>query len=149
MELQIGDLISAIKKDGVDAAQAESERILAQAKKQAAEIVAAAKEEAEPRRLYGEYKNVALSDREYSLLLEDLGREGIELYIKKADEYMEETGKSYKRPYFTIKRWYKEDKERAAPKKKVKTTAFSNYTDTVKRDYGKLEKEILEKMLKD
>lgn len=47
MELQIGDLISAIKKDGVDAAQAESERILAQAKKQAAEIVAAAKEEAE------------------------------------------------------------------------------------------------------
>ena len=41
MELQVQDLISAIKKDGVEAAQAEAERIVA------ADIVAAAKEEAE------------------------------------------------------------------------------------------------------
>lgn len=47
MEMQIGDLISAIKKDGVDAAQAEAERILAEAKQQAAEIVAEAKQQAE------------------------------------------------------------------------------------------------------
>ena len=47
MELQVQDLISAIKKDGVEAAQAEAERIVADAKRQAADIVAAAKEEAE------------------------------------------------------------------------------------------------------
>ncbi len=47
MELQIADLIGAIKKEGVEAAQAEADRIVAQAKKQAEEIVAAAKEEAE------------------------------------------------------------------------------------------------------
>ena len=33
MELQIGDLISAIKKDGVEAAQTEAERIVSEAKK--------------------------------------------------------------------------------------------------------------------
>lgn len=46
MELQIQDLISAIKKDGVDAAQEEAGRILAEAKEQAGDIVARAKEEA-------------------------------------------------------------------------------------------------------
>lgn len=47
MELQVQDLISAIKKDGVEAAHAEAERIVADAKRQAADIVAAAQEEAE------------------------------------------------------------------------------------------------------
>lgn len=47
MEMQIGDLISAIKKDGVDAAQAEAERILTEARKQAEEIVTAAEKQAE------------------------------------------------------------------------------------------------------
>ena len=47
MELQIGDLISATRKEGDGAAQAEAERIGSEAKKQAAAIVAAAKEEAE------------------------------------------------------------------------------------------------------
>lgn len=47
MELQIRDLVDAIKKEGVDAAQAEAERILNEAKASAAEIVARAKEEAE------------------------------------------------------------------------------------------------------
>ena len=54
MEMQIGDLISAIKKDGVDAAQAEAERIVAEARKEAAEIVAAAKAEAEQLRAKSE-----------------------------------------------------------------------------------------------
>lgn len=36
MEMQIGDLIGAIRKEGVDAARAEAERIVAEAKAQAA-----------------------------------------------------------------------------------------------------------------
>ena len=46
MEMQIGDLIGAIRKEGVDAARAEAERIVAEAKAQAAKIVADAEEQA-------------------------------------------------------------------------------------------------------
>ena len=47
MELQIQELISSIKKEGVDAAHAEAERIIAEAKEQAVAIVAQAHTEAE------------------------------------------------------------------------------------------------------
>lgn len=47
MELQIQELVSSIKKEGIDAARAEAEQIIAQAKEQAATIVAQAKEEAQ------------------------------------------------------------------------------------------------------
>lgn len=62
MEMQIGDLISAIKKEGVDAAQAESERILAEARRQAADIVAAAKEDAERLRAKSESEIAVLKE---------------------------------------------------------------------------------------
>lgn len=46
MELQINDLVSAIKKDGIETATKEAEAILADAKKQAETIIANAKAEA-------------------------------------------------------------------------------------------------------
>lgn len=46
VELQIQDLISSIKKDGIDAAQAEADAIIAKAKSNAADIIARANEEA-------------------------------------------------------------------------------------------------------
>lgn len=46
MELQINDLVSAIKKDGLEAAQKEADEILSNAKKQAEEIIENAKAEA-------------------------------------------------------------------------------------------------------
>jgi len=46
MELQIQDLISSIKKDGIEAAEAQANAIVEEANKKAAEIVAKAKEEA-------------------------------------------------------------------------------------------------------
>ncbi len=46
VEIQIQDLVCAIKKDGVDAAQAEADRIIAEAKNNASVIIAQAKEEA-------------------------------------------------------------------------------------------------------
>ena len=46
MELQIKDLVSSIRKDGIDAANAEAESIIAEAKKKAASIVEEANEEA-------------------------------------------------------------------------------------------------------
>ena len=47
MELQIKDLVSSIKKDGIDAANKEAEAIIAEAKKQAASILTDARSEAE------------------------------------------------------------------------------------------------------
>lgn len=47
MEVQIQDLVTSIRKEGVDAANAEAETILANAKKKADEIVSKAKAEAE------------------------------------------------------------------------------------------------------
>ena len=47
MELQINDLISSIKKDGIEAANQKADEIIAKAKKQAAVIVENAKKEAE------------------------------------------------------------------------------------------------------
>ncbi|MCF0228483.1 MAG: hypothetical protein HUJ76_02155 [Parasporobacterium sp.] len=46
MELQIQDLVTSIRKEGIDAANAEAEVIISEAKKKAEEIVAAAKAEA-------------------------------------------------------------------------------------------------------
>lgn len=47
MELQIQDLVSSIKRDGIDSANKEAAAILAEAKKQADAIVADAKKEAD------------------------------------------------------------------------------------------------------
>ena len=46
MELQIQDLVSSIRKEGIDAANSEAESILAEAKKKAEAIVADARSEA-------------------------------------------------------------------------------------------------------
>lgn len=46
MELQIQDLLSSIKKEGVEAAKAQADAILAEAKQKADAIIAAAQEEA-------------------------------------------------------------------------------------------------------
>lgn len=47
MELQIQDLISSIRKEGIDAANAEAESIVSEAKKKAEALLAAAKTEAQ------------------------------------------------------------------------------------------------------
>lgn len=47
MEMQIQELVSSIKKEGIDAARAEADSILAQAREQAAAIIADANAEAE------------------------------------------------------------------------------------------------------
>ncbi len=47
MEMQINELVSAIKKEGVDAAQAEADKIIAEANEKAAVIIAKAQSEAD------------------------------------------------------------------------------------------------------
>ena len=45
---------------------------------------------------FGEYKHVLLTDDEYSRLCDDYGPATADLYIKKVDEYCEQSGKRYK-----------------------------------------------------
>ncbi|MCF2682325.1 hypothetical protein [Faecalicatena contorta] len=62
MELQIQDLVSSIRKEGIDVANAEAEKIISEAKKKAERIVADAKAEA---------KNIQeTSEKEISILKE-------------------------------------------------------------------------------
>ena len=62
MELQIQDLVSSIRKEGIEAANAEAESIIAEAKKKAESIVAGAKSEAQ------QFKDAA--EKEISILRE-------------------------------------------------------------------------------
>ena len=102
-------------------------------------------------RPYGEYKNVSLTDAQRQALLSEIGADSLSEYIKKVDEYVQETGKRYNDYCLTIRRWYREDKEKkassGAPPKIVKKSAFCNYNDTNKTDYKKLGDEILKQML--
>ena len=62
MELQIQDLVTSIRKEGVEAANAEAESIIAEAKKKADSLVAGAKAEAQ------QHKDAA--EKEISILKE-------------------------------------------------------------------------------
>ncbi len=101
---------------------------------------------------YGDYKNVLLSKKEYDLLSEELGRDKLLYYIKKIDEYIEETGKRYNNHALTVRRWNEEDtaaKSRSPSVRTVKKSKFNNYTDDAKPDYKKIEERILREMLEE
>ena len=70
-----------------------------------------------PKKTYGEFKNVLLSDDEYDLLIEEFGNP--KLLIKRLDEYKEQSGKSYNSDYMAIRKWVveavKEDEAKKPP----------------------------------
>ena len=70
-----------------------------------------------PKKAYGEFKNVLLSDDEYNLLIEQFGN--AEQLIKRLDEYKEQSGKRYNSDYMAIKKWVveavKEDEAKKPP----------------------------------
>lgn len=51
--------------------------------------------EKSPRKRYGEYRHVLLSEKEHSKLIADYGEETAAKYIRKVDEYCEQSGKRY------------------------------------------------------
>ena len=55
--------------------------------------------------IYGEFKNVKLSDEEYKKIKE----KNLQAYIDKLSSYMESTGKRYKSHYATILNWSRKD----------------------------------------
>lgn len=61
------------------------------------------------RHRYGEYKHVLLTDEQYKNLNVDFGSNAVAVYIKKVDEYCQQTGKTYKDYNLTIRNWIRKD----------------------------------------
>lgn len=61
------------------------------------------------RHKYGEYKHVLLTDEQLKKLNEDFGNNTVALYIRKVDEYCQQTGKTYKDYNLTIRNWIGKD----------------------------------------
>jgi len=68
----------------------------------------------------GEYMHVFLTREQYSKLANDFGLDKTAEYIRRADEYCQQTGKQYNDYYATIRRWIREDAKKAADKKEEK-----------------------------
>lgn len=61
------------------------------------------------RHKYGEYKHVLLTDEQHKKLNEDFDNNTVALYIRKVDEYCQQTGKAYKDYNLTIRNWIGKD----------------------------------------
>ena len=82
--------------------------------------------------LYGEYKNIFLTDEEYGKLKEQL-KEYTDTMVDKLSRYIESSGKNYKNHYITILNWYEQDKEKLSQKNihnGSSKTYSTNYEDS-------------------
>ena len=59
---------------------------------------------------YGEYEHVRLTDEQYNRLVSDFGETITADYIKRCDEYIQQTGKKYKDHSLTIRNWIGKDR---------------------------------------
>ena len=95
------------------------------------------------RHKYGEFKHVRLSDDDIIKLKETYGDELLNKYIKLLDEYIENTGKSYKNHYLTIRNWIKKnlqkDKQSSGAKK---SNQFNTFSQRDSMDFDELEKRM-------
>ncbi len=69
---------------------------------------------------YGEFKNISLSDEEYTKLSKKLEHH-LEIMIDKLSRYIKSSGKDYKSHYATLLTWYDEDKEKLNKQNKTNT----------------------------
>lgn len=59
--------------------------------------------------LFGEYKHVKLTEEQHKKLIEDYGEQKTTEYIRRCDEYVQQTGKTYKDYNLTIRNWIAKD----------------------------------------
>jgi len=66
--------------------------------------------EGEEKQSIGEYENVKLSKKQYDKLCNDLGKDTVDVYVKKLDDWIEETGKGKNFKHkITIRKWHTSD----------------------------------------
>lgn len=83
---------------------------------------------------YGEFKHVLLSDEQYSSLIRNFGESKTKEYIKRADEYCEQYGKSYKNYSLTIRKWINKDGERNGNNKNHEESKGNSFADLYAKD---------------
>lgn len=62
--------------------------------------------------IYGAYHHVRLTDEEYNRLLTEYGQIVLDDYIRRLDEYIQQTGKKYKDHNLTIRNWIRKESEK-------------------------------------
>ena len=90
------------------------------------------KKQSLPPTLYGEYKNIRLTDEEYQRLTDKL-QGHTDTMIEKLSRYIKSSGKIYQDHYVTILNWYEQDKEKLTQKNiqnKSSKTYSTNYEDS-------------------
>lgn len=70
---------------------------------------------------YGEYSHVLLTDDDHNKLIDQLGEHNTSEYIKKVDEYCQQTGKTYKDYYLTILNWWRKDGDKQKGPEDIET----------------------------
>ncbi|WP_165620558.1 replisome organizer [Streptococcus equi] len=76
--------------------------------------------------LYGEYKNVRLTDEEYQKLKDKL-KSHTDMMIEKLSRYLKSKGTDYKDHYVTILNWYEQDKDKLTQKSKKNILTWEEY----------------------
>ena len=76
--------------------------------------------------LYGEYKNVSLTDEEYGKLKDKMQGHREEM-IEKLSTYMQSTGRNYKDHYATLVHWYEQGRSKLKESHKSKVYTFEDY----------------------
>lgn len=99
----------------------------------------------ECKRKLGEFSHVRLTDKEMEQLTTELGQEKFNLVIKKLDEYIESTGKTYKNHLLVIRKWVIQavEEDNKPQLQTANKNQFNNFQQR-KYDYAELEKELLE-----
>ena len=97
--------------------------------------------------IYGECKNVRLTDKEYKKLSESYGEDGVKEIIRILDNYKEAKGVSYKSDYRAILNWVA-DRYKENLKRKEYQNGAQGRTDNGRTDYQQEEfqKHILDKL---
>lgn len=88
MELSIKDLVSSIKKDGIEEAEREAERIISEAKVKAEQIVADAKKEAKAEKEKAD-SDIALIKESAALGIEHAKRDAVLSFKKEVEKEFE------------------------------------------------------------
>ncbi len=73
---------------------------------------------------YGEYRHIRLSEEQYNKLIEEFGDQTTAEYIKRCDEYIQQTGKRYKDYNLTLRNWIKKDGVKVSAKADYNAPGF-------------------------
>ena len=84
------------------------------------------------RHRYGEYNHVMLTDDEYARLISDYGEDVTHKYIKKVDEYCEQSGKTYKNYNLAIRNTFMARDNVKKEQNKLPTEADYDFSDWYK-----------------